>query len=155
MSPLFRLSFAFAFSHNVAHSGATHGEEKKKKKKGALRNFSKSETLASERDPGGKKRERGEEEGRWRWREEVVVGGGGSQCGTPEKKLASGLCEPPGAPFSITIGSGAMPTSELPSHIEKRERSVVRGGARGKKRCEKQMCGGGGGERVALNPTHF
>lgn len=153
MSPLFRLSFAFAFSHNVAHSGATHGEEKKKKKKGALRNFSKSETLASERDPGGKKRERGEEEGRWRWREEVVVGGG-SQCGTPEKKLASGLCEPPGAPFSITIGSGAMPTSELPSHIEKRERSIVRGGAREKKRCEKQMCGGGG-ERVALNPTHF
>lgn len=60
-------------------------------------------------------------------------GGGGSQCGTPEKKLASGLCEPPGAPFSITIGSGAMPTSELPSHIEKRERSVVRGGARKKK----------------------
>lgn len=60
-------------------------------------------------------------------------GGGGSQCGTPEKKLASGLCEPPGAPFSITIGSGAMPTSELPSHIEKRERSIVRGGAREKK----------------------
>lgn len=154
MSPLFRLSFAFAFSHNVAHSGATHGEEKKKKK-GALRNFSKSETLASERDPGGKKRERGEEEGRWRWREEVVVGGGRLSVWHPRKNLASGLCEPPGAPFSITIGSGAMPTSELPSHIEKRERSVVRGGARGKKRCEKQMCGGGGGERVALNPTHF
>lgn len=68
-----------------------------------------------------------------------VEGGGGGGGGRlsvwhpTEKKLASGLCEPPGAPFSITIGSGAMPTSELPSHIEKRERSVVRGGARKKK----------------------
>lgn len=31
--------------------------EREREKKGALRNFSKSETLASERDPGGKKRE--------------------------------------------------------------------------------------------------
>lgn len=64
--------------------------KKKKKKKGALRNFSKSETLASERDPGGKKRERGEEEGRWRWREEVVVGGGRLSVWHPRKKTCLG-----------------------------------------------------------------
>lgn len=131
-------------------------ERKKKKKKRGLcgiflnqKRWHPSAILGAKSGSAGRRRGGGGGGRRWWW------WGGGSQCGTPEKKLASGLCEPPGAPFSITIGSGAMPTSELPSHIEKRERSIVRGGAREKKRCEKQMCGGGGGERVALNPTHF
>lgn len=51
MSPLFRLSFAFAFNHNMAHSVSTH-------RKG-LCGISKSEMLASECDPGGKKGEWG------------------------------------------------------------------------------------------------
>ena len=63
--------------------------------------------------------------------------GGGSQCGTPEK-LASGLCEPPGAPFSITIGSGAMPTSELPSHIEKEGKKYCEGRSTEKKKKKKK-----------------
>lgn len=46
MSPVFRLSFAFAFNHNVSHSGAVHRKE--------LCRISKSETLASECDPRGK-----------------------------------------------------------------------------------------------------
>lgn len=63
MSPLFRLSFAFAFSHKMAHSVSTH-------KKKELCGISKSEMLASECDPEGKKGERGE----------------GSQCGTRRGK---------------------------------------------------------------------
>lgn len=58
MSPLFRLSFAFAFNHNMAHSVSMHRK--------ALCGIPKSETLASECDPGGIKGGVGE----------------GCQCGT-------------------------------------------------------------------------
>lgn len=129
MSPLFRLSFAFAFSHKMVHSVSAH-----RKKKG-LCGISKSEMLASERDPEGKKN------GGWRG---GGRGGEGSQCGSRRGK---------GRDLPQDLVSHRVllqhynkirdeSTSEPPSPSKMKQYC---------KRREEQMRAR---ERVALNPTH-
>lgn len=77
MSPVFRLSFASAFKHNVSLSVSV-------RRKSALRRFLNQKCWHVTAFLGAKKKRGGV--------------GGGYECGTLRGEDASGLGEPPGAP---------------------------------------------------------
>lgn len=93
MSPLFRLGFAFAFSHKMAHSVSEKG----------LCGISKSETLASQCDPEGTNRGVGE----------------GAECGVEGAETRLRTRRAFGFSYSITIGSRGV-GGMLPLNLSKK-----------------------------------